>query len=174
MDVVFKEVTSIGGAICPEELASSVLFPIFVFALVAGIVGPDFLTFSMLLVLVPVTLVTCAVCVVVLPVAVGLVVLPVSVVYITVGVNESTSAICLICFPVSFIQRSVDPDLDSFTILAATLIPFTLVFCSIVQSDERSLDSVDTIGRWGGLILEGFQLVPDLHDKTACLHNLRI
>ena len=150
------------------------LLTVLILTLIAGIIGPDLLSFTVLLILVPVTFVACAISMVVLSVTVGLIIFPVSIVYITVCMDKSTSAICLICLPVSFVQRSIDPDLHSSSVFATHLVPFAFVLCSVVESYERSLDSINTIRRWRWLILEWFKLVSDLHDESTSFHDLCI
>ena len=148
--------------------------PILVLTFVAGIVWPNLFTFAVLLVLKPVALVACSIRVVVLAIAVGLVVFPLSVVDVAIGVNESSTSIRFVCLPVAFVERAVDPDLDTSTVFPAHVVPLAFVLGSVVKCHKGSLDSIDTIWLGVGLILEWLQLVPYLHDETACLHNLRI
>ena len=174
MDVVLLEFAGVSGTISPEELTSSVLLTVAVLALIAGIVRPDFLAITMLLILKPVSFVASAICVMIISKSVCFVIFPLAIIDVTICVNKATTTHRLVSSPVTFIERAINPDLNTLAILAAKFIPLTLVLCTVVKGHQGALHADNTIGSWARLKVEWFERIADLHNQLASFQDLLI
>lgn len=108
-----------------------------VLTLIEGVVGPDLFSLTMLLVLEPVALIFCTVSMMVSSESVCFVFLPVPVIYVPIGMDQSTASISFIVLPVALVDGSINPELDSSSILLALCVPLAFIFCSILELLRR-------------------------------------
>ena len=174
VDVILEELAGVRRAVSPEDLTSAVFLSIPVLALVACIIRPDLLAVAMLLILEPVALVARSVRVVVVSETMCLIVLPFTAVDVAIGVDQPATPIGLVYSPVAFIEGTVYPDLDSLPILAAHVVPLSLILRTIVQSEHRSHHAHLSIIGWPRLEVEWLQRVSNLHDQLPCLKLLLV
>ena len=175
VDVVVDEVTGVDRAISPVESAFTILFSLFILALVASTVWPNFFALAMLFVFVPHALVLGSISVVINSVAMRLVVLPFSVVDISISVDQTPSAVGLVKLPVAFVQTAVDPSLDSFSIFTVFVVPFPLILGSVVQNYEHFLYALNTVEVfWLGFVIEGRQSRTDFYYELTRFLNLSL
>ena len=145
-----------------------------VLALVTRVIRPNLFTITVLLILEPVAFVVSAICVVVLAIAMGFIIFPFAVVHVTIGMDEPSTTVGLVSSPVAFIERAIDPDLGASAILAAHLVPLTLVLSPVVELHHFAGNSLHTIVSRCGLPVEVLQLRSDLHDELAGLLDLNL
>ena len=150
------------------------LLSIAILAFVTGIVRPNLLAVAMLLVLIPEAFVARTIRVMIIAETMRLVILPLTVIYVTICMDQSAAAVCLISFPVALIKGSIDPDLNSFSVFPAELVPFSLILGPVVEGHERSRHADLAVGRRTWLKVKRFQRVSYLHDQLPRLENLLI